>query len=273
MILPIVLDTCTILNLLRIDEDDEFLYKKLMKLNINLCSTVLDEINRNITRKTFTTEQIDYINTHISSLYKYIKLLDENIMSNYVDNIRQFCDYKKENGELYSVVISLHICREQKCRLYFYTDDYPAKNTFEKYFDYQQIGKIGDTVDLLLFLYWTNSDFKNRKLKYYLSKLSQEFSTPLKTFCDIISRKKNDWLKKMPRDIKLREHLLYIEEGINNYDFGKITKGVNFFKENQKKYPAIDALLDSYSNINFDGHIVSKISNIRKQMETCAIYK
>ena len=47
MRLPIVLDTCTILNLLRID-DDEFLYKKLMKLEINICQSVFEEANRNL---------------------------------------------------------------------------------------------------------------------------------------------------------------------------------------------------------------------------------
>lgn len=54
MKLPIVLDTCTILNLLRIDEDDEFLYKKLIKLNINICQKVFEEANKNINTKHFS---------------------------------------------------------------------------------------------------------------------------------------------------------------------------------------------------------------------------
>ena len=43
MRLPIVLDTCTILNLLRIDED-EFLYKKLIKLEINILRLLKEDL-------------------------------------------------------------------------------------------------------------------------------------------------------------------------------------------------------------------------------------
>ena len=64
MRLPIVLDTCTILNLLRIDED-EFLYKKLIKLEINICQSVFDEANRNVKTKTFSENQRKYISSHI----------------------------------------------------------------------------------------------------------------------------------------------------------------------------------------------------------------
>lgn len=63
MRLPIVLDTCTILNLLRIDED-EFLYKKLIKLEINICQSVFDEANRNVRTKTFSENQRKYISSH-----------------------------------------------------------------------------------------------------------------------------------------------------------------------------------------------------------------
>ena len=124
MKLPIVLDTCTILNLLRIDEDDEFLYKKLIKLNINICQKVFEEANKNINTKHFSNSQKKYISSHIPYFGTYILTCDERFESEYKAKIKQFCNYKKENGEFYSALISLYLCRNKNCRLYFYTDDH-----------------------------------------------------------------------------------------------------------------------------------------------------
>ena len=76
MRLPIVLDTCTILNLLRI-EDDDFLYKKLMKLEINICQSVFEEANRNVKTKTFSDSQKKYISSHTPQLVPFIVGCDE----------------------------------------------------------------------------------------------------------------------------------------------------------------------------------------------------
>ena len=54
MIIPVILDTCTIINLLRIDEEDKFLYNKLIKLDINICPKVYQETYKTINQKTFT---------------------------------------------------------------------------------------------------------------------------------------------------------------------------------------------------------------------------
>ena len=88
MKLPIVLDTCTILNLLRIDEDDEFLYKKLIKLNINICQKFFEEANKNINTKHFSNSQKKYISSHIPYFGTYILTCDERFESEYKAKIK-----------------------------------------------------------------------------------------------------------------------------------------------------------------------------------------
>lgn len=273
MILPIVLDTCTILNLLRIDEDDEFLYKELIKLNINICKTVFDEIYKNIRIKTFSDNQRKYISAHVSHFGSNITKCESQFEEDYKKNIQKFCNYKKENGEFYSTLISLYICRKEKCRLYFYTDDYPAKSTFENFFNYQQIGTIGDTVDLLLFLYWINSDFNQKRLEFYLRNLLSEFAIPLKKFQETIMKNKESWIKTNPRDGKLVKNLSNIEDGINKLDLKMIDTGIEYLKHNANKYKWVATLFDEYSDIKLEGYMVTRIKTTITRLNDCFIYK
>lgn len=258
MRLPIVLDTCTILNLLRID-DDEFLYKKLMKLEINICQSVFEEANRNVKTKTFSDSQKKYISSHTPQLVPFIVRCDEQFEKEYKACIQEFCDYKKWNGEFYSTLISLYLCRQKHCRLYFYTDDYPAKRVFDSFFNYQQIGVIGDTIDLLVFLYWANPDFDQRKLEKYLQNLLSEFATPFKEFYNQFMGKKGRWIAGNIKNKNLRENLDKIESGLERLNFEMIGIGMDYFKNNVKSYKEINAFLDGYSDINFSGYMVSKI--------------
>lgn len=54
---PVILDACTIINLLRIDEEDEFLFKSLMSLDLNIASIVYEEVNDNIKKNSLSDEQ------------------------------------------------------------------------------------------------------------------------------------------------------------------------------------------------------------------------
>ncbi len=273
MILPIVLDTCTILNLLRIDEEDELLYKKLLRLDIKICRTVYEEANKNVNTKNFSDDQKEYISSHTPHFGACIYNCEEYFEKEYKNNIKQFCNYKKENGEFYSTLISLHICRKKKCRLYFYTDDYPAKGTFDRYFNYQQIGTIGDTVDLLVFLYWINPDFKQQKLEKYLKNLLSEFATPFKKFYNQFIEKKQTWITKNIKNKKLIENLNGIEEGLEKLNLEKIETGLAFFRDNIRTYRDINTFLDGYSDIDLSGYMVIKIKETVKRLREHPIYK
>ena len=272
MRLPIVLDTCTILNLLRIDED-EFLYKKLIKLEINICQSVFDEANRNVRTKTFSENQRKYISSHTPQLVPFIIRCDEQFEKEYKACIQEFCAYKKENGEFYSMLISLYLCRQKHCRLYFYTDDYPAKCVFDSFFNYQQIGVIGDTIDLLVFLYWSNPDFDQRKLEKYLQNLLSEFATPFKEFHNQFMEKKERWITRNIKNKILKENLDKIERGLEGLNFEKIGEGMAYFKNDGKSYKEIKTFLDSYLDINFSGYMVSKIKDTVSSLKRHPIYK
>lgn len=272
MILPIVLDTCTILNLLRID-DDEFLYKKLIKLKINICQSVFEEANRNVKTKTFSDDQRQYISSRTPQLIPFIIKCEEQFEKEYKACIQEFCNYKKENGEFYSTLISLYLCRQEHCRLCFYTDDYPAKRVFDSFFNYQQIGIIGDTIDLLVLLYWSNPDFNQQKLEKYLQNLLSEFATPFKKFQNQFMEKKHTWILSHLKDKKLIENLNEIEDGLKKLDFEKITTGIAFFRDNIRSHREINTFLDGYSEINLSGYMVLKIKETVNRLRTNPIYK
>lgn len=273
MIIPVILDTCTIINLLRIDEEDKFLYNMLIKLDLNICQKVYQETYKTINQKTFTESQKEYIDSLVPTFGAYIKNIDESFKEEYSDRIRSFCSYHKDNGEFYSTLLSLYLCRENGCRVCFYTDDYPAKETFYNYFTFQQIGTIGDTVDLLLLLYWSNTDFKLIKLKKYLFDLYSEFATPIKVLFDKICENKEQWINDMPRDKKLCDNLYNIEIALKDVNLSLINKTIAFFSENKSKYKEICKLLDAYPTLLSDAGVAKKLKEIINYTRLHTIYK
>ncbi|GHT42317.1 hypothetical protein AGMMS49965_13580 [Bacteroidia bacterium] len=273
MILPVVLDACTIINLLRIDEEDEFLFKKLKDLNLNISDCVYKEAQTTVNHKPLLAEQIDYITERLPYFGTKIINFDNSIKLEYFDELKRFCSYTKENGELYSTLLSLHVCRKEGTRLFFYTDDIPAKKQFSPYFAYQQIGTIGDSVDLLLFLFWSVSDFSEKRLKTYLKNLRSEYATPLKDFSTKIETNKNSWLKSKPRDTKLRENLQKIETGYLNLDFILLTEAINFFKTNKTKYQEVNAIIKQHDSIATEAEITVKIKDVLDKMNNYKIYR
>ena len=273
MILPVVLDTCTIINLLRIDEDDEFLFKNLRKLNLNISDCVYNETQKNVNKKPLTKEQKYYITQQLPFFATHINNPDEKVKNDYFDELKKFCNYEKENGELHSTLLSLHICRNEGTRLFFYTDDFPAKRQFSPYFSYQQIGTIGDSVDLLLFLFWSVSDFNEKRLKRYLQNLYSEYATPLREFSNKITTKKDFWVKSKPKDRKLRENLSKIEMGCNDLNFTHINEAIAFFKTNKSNYKEINDIIKDYPDIDTETEITVKIKDIRVKLDKYKICK
>lgn len=51
---PVILDVCTIINLLRIDGEDEFLFRTLKSLNLNIANIVYEEVNNNIRKNSLS---------------------------------------------------------------------------------------------------------------------------------------------------------------------------------------------------------------------------
>lgn len=175
----VVLDACTIVNLARIDEGN-FLEDKVKALKPYVVEKALGEVKDRYIPPSSTSRQ----KLHIVPYWGGLARIDDNDVQELADSVRVFLNYtKKPNGELYSAALSLFLSRVMGEKVLFYTDDYPAMSEFTRYFDFQQTGYIGDTVDLLVFLYWLSPQeaFSKDELKRYITALRGEYVSKVKT--------------------------------------------------------------------------------------------
>lgn len=173
-----VLDACTIVNLARIDED-EFLEDKIKALKAFAVEKAIDELKNRYVPSDKNSKRI----LHQAPYWGGITRFEDKEVEETVSLVKTFLDYpKKPNGELYSAALSLNLSRMENEKVLFYTDDNPAKSTFSPYFEFQQMGYIGDSVDLLVFLYWLSpaGQFSKEELEKYLSSLRAEYMSKLK---------------------------------------------------------------------------------------------
>lgn len=176
----VVLDACTIVNLARIDEGN-FLEDKMRALKPYVVEKVLDEVKDRYVPLSSSTSMRKL---HIVPYWGGLARFDDKDVQEQADAVRVFLNYtKKPNGELYSAALSLFLSRVMGEKVLFYTDDYPARSEFTRYFDFQQMGYIGDTVDLLIFLYWLSPQgtFSKDELKRYITALRGEYVSKVKT--------------------------------------------------------------------------------------------
>lgn len=219
---PIVIDACTLINLLRIDEDDNFLYKQLASLDTHIAETVYNEFKTNLFKNALDYGDQERLNA-ILSLPDFEYHKDEDIKRNlgndWVEKIISYVGHsKKLNGELYSSLLSLGLSREKEVKICFYTDDFPAKEEFTYFFSIQQIGSIEDSVDLLLMLYWARAEeyFSIQRLKRNLFDLKSEYNKVIVSFIKKISDIKSRYGQKQ----SIRKKLECIENAFysNNMD-------------------------------------------------------
>ena len=179
---PIVIDACSLINLLRIDEDDNFLYKHLKSLDVHISETVYNEIKSNIFKNAISETDMKRIKTLLLLFPTVFTLhqdedIKENVGIQYFEQVISYTGHsKKYNGELSSSVLALVLSRYEESIVCFLTDDFPAKNEFSQFFSLQQIGLIKDSIDLLLMLHWSKSNFSRKKLESILSDLRAEYN-------------------------------------------------------------------------------------------------
>jgi hypothetical protein len=274
-----ILDACTILHLLRIDED-EILVKMLLQHNVKIPEQVLTEVNQNYKNLFIQAEQL-FINQQIA--YFYPKVISnatiKNDLSSYFSKIRKFVDYKKkDNGELYSTALALCLSRLEGERFYFYTDDYPAKETFSKVFEFQNIGQILDSVDLLVYFYWTNSNFKYADFMRFFSSL---FNLYFKDFVEF-QKKIDVYILHLPRiyikNSEFLQNLLKLNFHLKNFQFDKITRFLDFFSNNKWKNTEVFKLVKKHQFLlelgsNPNQNIYDKLIRTRSSLKKFEIFK
>lgn len=179
-----ILDACTLINLLRIDQD-EILYDHLTSFNIKIAETVYQEFNANIFKNGYTVELRDRINRYRTTLSSYIeqnKTIKANISNELCEEIKAFTLHDKEDGEFYSLLLSLYLSRYEMTQINLYTDDKPATDQFSEYFVFQQLGLLGDSIDLIIYMFCHSDKISEVDLNRFLDNLKSEYNISERVF-------------------------------------------------------------------------------------------
>lgn len=275
MNIPVVIDACSLINLLRIDEEDDFLYKHLRLLDIHISDTVYNEFITNVFKNNIEDADKDRINALIPNIQNDFSLhhdeeIKKDIGQSFIDAIVSYSEHKKRyNGEMSSTLLSLVLSRCEESRINFVTDDYPAKEQFNCFFSVQQIGEIQDSVDLLINLHWLfpKEEFPLNKLKNKLIDLRAEYNKNIKNFLDDVSNLKQS-LRKTDKEWKLLDDILYTYYSGKYRDF---VSAINALREcNSKK---IRHVRDNMPTNNDNPEMVNKVNKVLHELEKIDVFK
>lgn len=280
-----ILDACTIINLIHIDDND-YLIKKLKYLNIQIAETVFKEVNNNVFDKYNNLRKdkrlgdinITDIKKEIDrklTIFRGFQTLDYIILKDfgpdYFESVKDLSGYNKKNGEFYSACLALYITRCEPTKLFFHTDDYPAKEELTHFYNFQQIGYIEDSADLLILLYRLDEDFNATGLDNSLSALFSEYALEvvelekkLKKLLDIISI-------TLRRDRNYMKNLNILIMKLNKHDFKGIGNLKDFFYSNKTRYKTTVEILELHSLVfsleSETNNLLKKITYLRKGLK------
>ena len=271
---PFILDACTLINIFRIDED-EILYSHLQSYNIKIAEIVLDEVKKNIFKNGWSKEISDRIDKSLSYLMLCVKQNDEivsNIKVENCDEIKEFTHHHKSDGEYYSLLLSLYLSRYEMTHINLYTDDKPATDQFREYFMFQQLGLLGDSIDLILYMFChSDSDkFSENNLKRFLENLKSEYNIRERQFVTNIEeyRSKISNSKSNNDIIKVLDGIIY---NYHNGNYEKMYKAIEDLGRFQKK--ELRQVIRKYSPEPSSLYIVNKINMILSIMTKYKIFK
>ena len=256
----VVLDACTILNLLRIDDETDFLLKQLKTWTLCLPQTVFNETKLHIRSESYPPEKNDHILVIINTEFDHRKTLDADIKNELDDEFERLLKFskhdKRENGELYCVALALFKSRWEGEMVTIYTDDYKATEEFRDFYRYHRIGDIGDTLDLLTLLYWTTPETTFQRTAYhsFLENLRAEYSHQLKDVTDGIEVYLEKQKKNRCGDRNLLENLGKIVAGYRRSDMTQMESGIRFFQEGNR-YKEVKKIIGDVD-----------VNNVNKQM-------
>ena len=267
-------------------------------MQIFLPQIVMEEVYKNRRKEKVDESKEHQIDKNIGILNSNIYEVDKTSNDEIITRVKDFAKHiKKENGELSATTLALKLSRDLNNRVFFYTDDYPARQEFKDFFEYQQIGYIQDSVDLLVYLYRlkTSDFFPKKKLQNYLSLLSIEYSKEQKKIVDILEtlREKIELNIALNNNLSTSDRLsgyiltlicgalidfgieLACIEGdgiIDGFYTGKNSyeEGVRFFRNNKGKISAIDKVLQVMVENEFP-KIPAKVKITLTRMNNCDI--
>lgn len=189
----LVLDACSIINLLYIDFDHEIIFKNLNDyFEFYISEKVINEIRNNAlvradflrSKKSITTREYqdltEYINITLGELYSNVftdRTLKDLYSESVYDDIHDIIGGRENKGEWYSIALSLFISRYKMSRLAFITDDLPAKDQYYSVIRNQNIGLIEDTSDFFTLMYWLCPNIDQQKFHQILQDLYAQYAS------------------------------------------------------------------------------------------------
>lgn len=275
----IVLDACTILNLLRIDdEDSDFLLNLILNWRPSLPETVVSEAKLHVRSSFYSKEKNDHILIAINREFDHLKTMNYEIKKDLgdvgFDDVIKFSDHnRRENGELYCVALALIKSREEDATVTVYTDDYKAIDEFHAFYRYHQIGHMEDTLDLLTLLYWSTPEsiFQYGLYLSFLENLRAEYCHQLNILAETIISYLEQKKKSKCSDRDLLENLNKIVTGYRKSDMAQLEAGVCFFQVNNR-YKEVKKIVENV-NVKNINHQMERITKHFKQIKNYLIFK
>jgi hypothetical protein len=271
-----ILDACTIINLLHIDED-EFLLKKLSSLGFKICKKVYDETRKNAFKKferirPYPSEKNKLIERKLN--YFRERIHNDESYTELSDSVMESLNYHKRNGEYFSILLSYYLNTFEKCHILFFTDDSPAKQYFSPHLGHNKIGYIEDSVDLLILLYRQTQEITTNDLKKFLSSLYSEYAVEIKELekeineLDIPSHQ----IRNKDASLKLNQ----MRHSIKNLNFDEASKIYIDVCDDSKKYSFLYDVLSRYSSFfekKLSSDFLEKIKDNISYVDSKPFYK
>lgn len=176
----LILDACTISNLINVFQDASILsLVRTTFREVYIAQEVFDEVSKNLKKLKFLyNENWDELNEiyRECKLHEIISELDKDKKECNPFFIK-YCSGKrltfKENGEYFSTLLSLYLSRmgeldfcENTNSILFVTDDAKAVTLYQDFYSRNQIGIIIDSIDVIVILYLKNVITKFKAISY-----------------------------------------------------------------------------------------------------------
>lgn len=277
-----ILDACSVINLIHIDED-EFLLKKFKHLNIHICEKVFKEVGGNVFskfeklkgNKEEKEDEIKARKKRIDTTLYFFRgfqitneKIEKDLGKTFFETIKENCSYQKYNGEFYSTALAIYLTTLMPTKLFFHTDDYPARDFFSKYYTIQQIGQIEDTADLLVLLYRLDENFSLKQLDKALSDLFSEYALDVSLLEKRLREIESSLPLQLLRIKEFRQALSQLINKLYKHDFSGINAIRDYFNRNKARNRLVCDLLELYENVFYlesnSSNFLKKIVELRK---------
>lgn len=266
------LDTCTILNLLQINYDDEYI-KHLVKSfeEIKLTPIVFEELGSNKFVNVIDDSHKEVLgNVIFNQIQKYVDYSNSDDTLAFTKKHNSECF--KDNGESHSVSYSVKLSRFGKndfgdnlLKTHFISDDAPAQKDFNHFYQINVVGQILNSIDLMT-IFWLKQYITKNDLIKYCHSLKQLYNRDI----GLLLIKLKDYSRDFVDDLSSKQKIIFtklieilsnIQDDINN----KISEVISDpdFKDVLKKNKDWKELLTNIQQSNFR----EKIPYINKRMQ------